>query len=54
MKRMVAEILPRFKVVPAVAEGVEPEFISFLTSKMKGGFPVRIEERPGVENDRDF
>ena len=42
MKRVVAGVLRRFKVV---AEGVEPEFISFLTSQMKGGFPVKIVER---------
>ncbi|KAF7804668.1 cytochrome P450 94A1-like [Senna tora] len=45
MKRVVAGVLRRFRVVPTIAEGVEPEFISFLTSKMKGGFPVRIQER---------
>nr|AAZ39645.1 cytochrome P450 monooxygenase [Petunia x hybrida] len=45
MKRVVAGVLQRFKVVPAVEQGVEPEFISYLTAKMKGGFPVTIEER---------
>ncbi|KAF7804669.1 cytochrome P450 94A1-like [Senna tora] len=45
MKRVVGGIMRRFKVVPAIEEGVEPEFISFLTAKMKGGFPVRIQER---------
>nr|QKK82618.1 cytochrome P450 94A1 [Zanthoxylum armatum] len=45
MKRIVAEVLSRFKVIPATEEGFEPEFIGFLTAKMKGGFPVRIEER---------
>uniref|UniRef100_A0A5B7BF79 Cytochrome P450 94A2-like n=1 Tax=Davidia involucrata TaxID=16924 RepID=A0A5B7BF79_DAVIN len=45
MKRVVASVLRRFRVVPAVEDGVEPVFISYLTSKMKGGFPVRIEER---------
>ncbi|KAI4349425.1 hypothetical protein L6164_010015 [Bauhinia variegata] len=49
MKRVVAGILRRFRVVPAVEEGVEPEFISFLTAKMKGGFPVRLEERADQE-----
>ncbi|OAY49824.1 cytochrome P450 94A2 [Manihot esculenta] len=45
MKRVVAGVLSRFKVVPAAETGVEPEFISYLTAKMKGGFPVKIEER---------
>jgi fatty acid omega-hydroxylase len=45
MKRVVAGILRRFKVVPAAEEGFEPVFISYLTSKMQGGFPVRFEER---------
>ncbi|KAF9682977.1 hypothetical protein SADUNF_Sadunf05G0164200 [Salix dunnii] len=40
MKRVVAGILRRFKVVPAAEDGVEPVFVSFLTSKMEGGFPV--------------
>jgi hypothetical protein len=29
-------------------EGVEPEFVQVVTSKMKGGFPVRIIERDDV------
>ncbi|KAL2321020.1 hypothetical protein Fmac_029989 [Flemingia macrophylla] len=45
MKRLVAGILRRFTVVPVVAEGVEPQFISFLTSQMEGGFPVNIHRR---------
>ncbi|MED6160994.1 hypothetical protein PIB30_056495, partial [Stylosanthes scabra] len=45
MKRVVAGIVRRFRVVPAVGKGVEPEFISFLTSQMKGGFPVNIISR---------
>ncbi|XP_059651086.1 cytochrome P450 94A2-like [Cornus florida] len=48
MKRLVAGVLWRFRVVPAVEEeGVEldPVFISYLSSKMKGGFPVIIKER---------
>jgi cytochrome P450 len=45
MKRVLAGILRRFKVVPAVGEGVEPEFVQVLTAKMKGGFPVRMVER---------
>ncbi|XP_061354015.1 cytochrome P450 94A1-like [Gastrolobium bilobum] len=47
MKRVVAGVLRRFKVVPAVAEGVVPNFIYFLTSQMEGGFPVRIQKRVG-------
>ncbi|KAJ7972692.1 putative Cytochrome P450 [Quillaja saponaria] len=45
MKRVVSGVLRRFRVVPAFEEGVEPEFVAFLTAKMKGGFPVRIKER---------
>ncbi|KAE8704016.1 Cytochrome P450 94B3 [Hibiscus syriacus] len=45
MKRVVSGVLRRFKVVPAVEDGFEPSFIVSLTSKMKGGFPARIEER---------
>ena len=45
MKRVVAGIMREFRVVPAVAEGVEPEYTGHLTSLMKGGFPVRIEKR---------
>jgi cytochrome P450 len=45
MKRVLAGIIRRFKVVPAVGEGVEPEFVQVLTAKMKGGFPVRMVER---------
>uniref|UniRef100_A0A6N2LCC9 Cytochrome P450 n=1 Tax=Salix viminalis TaxID=40686 RepID=A0A6N2LCC9_SALVM len=41
MKRVVAGILRRFKVVPAAEDGFEPVFVSFATSKMEGGFPVR-------------
>lgn len=50
MKRMVAGILKRFRVVPAAAEeGVEPRFVQYMTAKMEGGFPVRIEVREGSE-----
>ncbi|XP_060171546.1 cytochrome P450 94A1-like [Lycium barbarum] len=45
MKRVVAGVLQRFKVVPVAKQGVEPVFIAYLTAKMKGGFPVTIEER---------
>ncbi|XP_061356828.1 cytochrome P450 94A2-like [Gastrolobium bilobum] len=43
MKRVVAGVMRRFRVVPAVEEGVEPVYTAHLTSLMKGGFPVRIE-----------
>ncbi|XP_022873094.1 cytochrome P450 94A2-like [Olea europaea var. sylvestris] len=45
MKRIVGGVLRRFRVVPVVEKGYEPIYISDFTSKMKGGFPVRIEER---------
>lgn len=46
MKRIVAGVLRRFKVVPAPAEeGVEPVYMAHLTSLMKGGFPVGIHKR---------
>lgn len=45
MKRVVAGVLRKFKVVPVVEDGIEPEFVATLTAKMKDGFPVRIEER---------
>ncbi|KAF4387169.1 hypothetical protein G4B88_024741 [Cannabis sativa] len=45
MKRVVAGVMRRFEVVSAVEEGVEPVFMAYLTSKMKGGFPVMIKER---------
>ncbi|XP_059640018.1 cytochrome P450 94A1-like [Cornus florida] len=45
MKMVVAGVLWRFRVVPAMEEGVEPMFISYLTSKMKGGFSGIIKER---------
>ncbi|KAK7396414.1 hypothetical protein VNO78_17407 [Psophocarpus tetragonolobus] len=45
MKRLVADILRRFTVVPAVDQGVEPHYFSFLTSQMQGGFPVKIHQR---------
>ncbi|XP_043690531.1 cytochrome P450 94A1-like [Telopea speciosissima] len=46
MKRVVAGVLRQYRVVPA-ENGFEPVFISYLTAKMKGGFPVRIEARGG-------
>lgn len=45
MKRVVAGVLRQFKVVPAVDDGGEPVFVAALTSKMKGGFPVKIKKR---------
>ncbi|GMI85753.1 cytochrome P450, family 94, subfamily B, polypeptide 1 [Hibiscus trionum] len=45
MKRLVAGVLRRFRVVPAVEEGFQPVFVAYLTAKMKGGFPVKVEER---------
>ncbi|KAG5250511.1 cytochrome P450 family protein [Salix suchowensis] len=45
MKRVVAGILRRFKVAPVAEDGFEPVFVAYLTSKMKGGFPVRFEKR---------
>lgn len=50
MKRVVAGVLRRFRVVSVAEKGVEPVFVSYLTAKMKGGFPVTIEER----NNTDF
>lgn len=46
MKRVVAGVLRQFRVVPVVAEGAEPPaYVTDLTAKMKGGFPVTIIER---------
>ncbi|XP_059298336.1 cytochrome P450 94A2-like [Lycium ferocissimum] len=45
MKRVVAGVLRRFKVVPVIEKGVEPIFVSYLTAKMKGGFHVTVEDR---------
>ncbi|KAH7854568.1 hypothetical protein Vadar_015452 [Vaccinium darrowii] len=45
MKRVVAGVFRRFRVVPAFEEGKGPVFVSYLTTKMEGGFPVRIQER---------
>ncbi|KAK4366054.1 hypothetical protein RND71_013934 [Anisodus tanguticus] len=49
MKRVVAGVLRRFRVVPVAEKGVEPVFVSYLTAKMKGGFPVTIEERESTD-----
>ncbi|MFS7888780.1 putative cytochrome P450 [Helianthus anomalus] len=45
MKKVVASVLRRFKVVPAVDVGSEPVLELGLTMRMKDGFPVRIIER---------
>ncbi|WJX12038.1 hypothetical protein P8452_02578 [Trifolium repens] len=45
MKRLVAGIMKQFRVIPAMDEDFEPEYTAHLTSLMKGGFPVKIEER---------
>lgn len=46
MKRVVAGVMRRFKLVPVMKE--EPQFIAHLTAKMKNGFPVRVEERGDI------
>ncbi|KAJ1409605.1 Cytochrome P450 [Sesbania bispinosa] len=45
MKRLVAGVLSRFTVVPLSHLAEHPNFISFLTSQMEGGFPVTIHPR---------
>ncbi|XP_076960986.1 cytochrome P450 94A1-like [Bidens hawaiensis] len=45
MKRVVAGVLRQFKVVPVVADGSEPAIVTAMTSKMIGGFPVKIKKR---------
>ncbi|TYI75020.1 hypothetical protein E1A91_D07G245500v1 [Gossypium mustelinum] len=49
MKRMVSGVLRQFKVVPAVEDGFQPSLVVYLTSKMKGGFPVRMVEREDLD-----
>lgn len=49
MKRVVAGILEKFRVVPAMEEGFEPVYVPNLTAKMQGGLPIRIEERVEIE-----
>ncbi|KAF3774157.1 Cytochrome P450 94A2 [Nymphaea thermarum] len=44
MKSIAATVLREFRVVPALPD-FQPVFISTLTSKMKGGFPVMIVQR---------
>ncbi|XP_031487277.1 cytochrome P450 94A2-like [Nymphaea colorata] len=43
MKSIATAVLRLFKIVPP--PDFQPEFYNTLTSKMKGGFPVKIEER---------
>ncbi|KAI3956914.1 hypothetical protein MKX01_000948 [Papaver californicum] len=47
MKMIAVEVLRRFQVVPAAANGNDsaPVFVSYVTSQMKGGFPVKIKRR---------
>lgn len=45
MKRVVAGIMRRFRVVSMVAE---PKYAGYLTSFMVGGFPVRIENHTSL------
>ncbi|KAL1816746.1 hypothetical protein ACET3Z_019320 [Daucus carota] len=45
MKRVVARVLPAFRVIPVIEEGTEPVYTAYLTAKMHGGFPVRIQQR---------
>ncbi|KAF5200918.1 Cytochrome p450 [Thalictrum thalictroides] len=45
MKKIVAGVLRHFRVVPIIDKGSEPVYNAFITSKMIGGFQVRIEQR---------
>lgn len=45
MKRMVAGVLRRFRVVPTAAEEFEPVLLPYLTGRMEGGLAVRFERR---------
>ncbi|PIA31461.1 hypothetical protein AQUCO_04900038v1 [Aquilegia coerulea] len=45
MKKIVAGVVRHFRVVPTIEKGSEPVYNAFLTSKMIGGFQVRIERR---------
>ncbi|KAF3775460.1 Cytochrome P450 94A2 [Nymphaea thermarum] len=44
MKSLAAAVLRQFRVVPAMPN-FEPDYVANLTSKMKGGFPVRFLSR---------
>ncbi|MCL7052218.1 hypothetical protein MKW94_016731 [Papaver nudicaule] len=46
MKMITVEVLRRFQVVPAAnGDDFAPVFVSYITSNMKGGFPVKIQKR---------
>lgn len=45
MKSIVNGVLRRFKIVPAMDDGFQPRFVAYFTSKMEGGFPVKVEDR---------
>ncbi|KAK4789274.1 hypothetical protein SAY86_020593 [Trapa natans] len=45
MKRIVSGVLRRFRVVPAMEEGMEPHLVQYMSSKMEGGFPATIVDR---------
>uniref|UniRef100_A0A1W7HBP1 Cytochrome P450 n=1 Tax=Scoparia dulcis TaxID=107240 RepID=A0A1W7HBP1_SCODU len=45
MKKIVAAVLRRYRVVPALEGGKEPVMRMSLTARMQDGFPVRIEHR---------
>ncbi|KAK6940717.1 Cytochrome P450 [Dillenia turbinata] len=45
MKKIVAGVVGRFRVVPVAENGFDPVFTLGLTSRMEGGFPVKIEVR---------
>ncbi|XP_042515215.1 cytochrome P450 94A1-like [Macadamia integrifolia] len=44
MQRIVAGVIQEYQVVPA-EKGFDPFFTSYLSAKMKGGFPVRVVEQ---------
>ncbi|KAK7380343.1 hypothetical protein VNO78_32851 [Psophocarpus tetragonolobus] len=45
MQRVVVGIMRQFMVVLVVLREVDLHFISFLSSQMKGGFPVKITHK---------
>ncbi|KAI3986357.1 hypothetical protein MKX01_002202 [Papaver californicum] len=45
MKMISVEVFRRFQVVPANGNDFAPAFASYLTTKMIGGFPVKIQKR---------
>ena len=40
-------VFRQFQMVPAFPDGEEPVYIAYLTTKVKGGFQVRIVKRAG-------